>query len=73
MGSKAFAVKSNVSEDILKYNLTEATAQCPHCKAFQTISFMRDKLVETRKFSQKDGQVWHDCGSVSPCRILRGL
>ncbi len=51
----------------------EAAALCPKCKAFQTISLVGERLVETRKFSQKDGQIFHDCGSNEPCRVYRNI
>ena len=47
----------------------EAMAFCPTCKAFQTLWFADGKLTPTRKFSQLDGKVYHDCGSMTPCRI----
>ncbi|MBI2849898.1 MAG: hypothetical protein HYX80_02505 [Chloroflexi bacterium] len=53
--------------------MEEAVALCPKCKAFQTIFLVGDRLVETRKFSQRDGQVYHDCGAEEPCRLYRTL
>jgi hypothetical protein len=49
----------------------EVMAYCPACKAFQTLWFTKDQMTPTRKFSQRDGQVYHDCGSVKPCRLCR--
>jgi hypothetical protein len=41
------------------------------CKAFQTLCFAEGRLTQTRKFSQYGEQVYHDCGSVEPCRLYR--
>ena len=47
----------------------EVVAFCPGCKAFQTIWFNNDKLIPTRKFSQKGNEIYHDCGSSQSCRL----
>jgi hypothetical protein len=49
----------------------EAMAFCPVCKEFQTLWFTNGKLMQIRKFSQRDGKVYHDCGSDEPCRLYR--
>jgi hypothetical protein len=49
----------------------EVTVTCPACKAFQTLSFAKGNLVPTRKFSQLNGRVYHDCGSKERCRLYR--
>ena len=54
-------------------HVEERVAMCPRCKAFQTVFFNGNTLMETRKFYQRDGQVYHDCGAVEPCRMFRGL
>ena len=43
---------------------------CPSCKAVQTVWFSNDKMIPTRKFSQYDGLIFHDCGSKIPCRCV---
>lgn len=48
----------------------ELVAFCPKCKAFETLWFTGDMLVQTRKFSQDGSRVYHDCGSEEPCRLL---
>ena len=54
-------------------NVEEAVAVCPKCKAFQTVFLAGSALMQTRKFSQKDGQIFHDCGANEPCRLYRGI
>ena len=53
--------------------VSDASVQCPKCKAIQTVSFIGDTMIRTRKFSQKDGKVYHDCGSISPCLLFRAV
>lgn len=48
----------------------EVVAFCPECKAFETLWFTGDVLVQTRKFTQDGARVYHDCGSEEPCRLL---
>ena len=48
----------------------ELIAFCPKCKTFETLWFTADVLMQTRKFSQEGGRVYHDCGSNGPCRLL---
>ncbi len=50
--------------------MNELVAFCPGCKAFETLYFAGDILVQTRKFNQEDGRVYHDCGSDEPCHLL---
>lgn len=47
----------------------EAVAFCPQCKAFQTVWINDNKLMPTRKFFQEGSLIYHDCGSVQPCRV----
>jgi hypothetical protein len=47
----------------------EMTVFCPHCKAFQTVWLDGSKLMPTRKFIQERGKIYHDCGSMEPCRL----
>lgn len=49
----------------------DAVAQCPNCKTMETVQFLGGELMRSRKFFQKDGKVYHDCGSKLPCRISR--
>ena len=55
------------------FRLDEAVAVCPKCKAVQTVCFFENRLMQTRKFSQKGSQIFHDCGSTAPCRLYRGI
>jgi hypothetical protein len=43
--------------------------QCPKCKTVETLQFVEDQLTPSRKFFQRDGKVFHDCGSDRPCRL----
>jgi len=54
-------------------NTSELIAFCPKCKAFETLWFTGDGLIQTRKFSQEDVRIYHDCGSNEPCRLYRIL
>ena len=47
----------------------EVMAFCPACKAFETIWFNNGTLNQTRKFMQSGNYVYHDCGSIEPCRL----
>lgn len=58
-------------EPIPILHMDEAVALCPKCKAFQTIFMVGPRLVETRKFIQRDGQIYHDCGAEEPVRLYR--
>ncbi len=46
---------------------------CPKCKALETLWFDNGYLMQTRKFDQNDGRVYHDCGSEEACRLYRPL
>lgn len=47
----------------------DVLVQCPKCKAVETLQFVGDTLTPSRKYSQREGQVYHDCGSQQPCRV----
>jgi hypothetical protein len=47
----------------------DVLVQCPKCKTFETLQFVEGALSPCRKFSQKDGKIYHDCGSDLPCRL----
>jgi hypothetical protein len=49
----------------------EVMAYCPECKAYQTLWFNKGRLTPTRKFSQRNDDIYHDCGSNAPCRLYR--
>jgi len=47
----------------------EVVALCPQCKAMQTIWINSGGLMPTRKFFQRGETIFHDCGSILPCRL----
>ena len=49
----------------------DVLAQCPKCKTVETLQLVGDLLIRSRKFSQRDGNVYHDCGSDTPCHLHR--
>jgi len=51
----------------------EAIAFCPSCKAIQTIWLTNGVINQTRKFTQRGEQVYHDCGSTTPCRLYPSI
>jgi hypothetical protein len=55
------------------FRLDEAVAVCPKCKAVETVCFIGNRLTQTRKYTQKDGQIFHDCGSDLPCKLYKGV
>jgi len=65
--------KSNVTREA-RQRMTPATdeilAFCPKCKTFETLWFVEGVLVRTQKFNQDGAQIYHNCGSEEPCRLL---
>ena len=51
--------------------IQEIVVYCPGCKTLEALSFDDGWLMNTRKFSQHDGLVFHDCGTEEPCRLYR--
>jgi hypothetical protein len=51
----------------------EVVVFCPGCKALQTVQISGDKLVPTRKFIQEGPYIYHDCGSIKPCRLYQNM
>ncbi len=49
----------------------ELMAFCPKCKTPETVRLYDSVLSPTRKFSQEDGKLYHDCGANEPCRVYR--
>ncbi len=49
----------------------ELLACCPECKTLETLHFTDGSLMPTRKFSQEESRVYHNCGSSKPCRLYR--
>jgi len=50
--------------------IREVVAFCPKCKAIETINFSGTGIIPTRKYIQKNGDVYHTCGSTVPCRLF---
>jgi len=49
----------------------EYMASCPMCKTLETLQFLRDMIIPTKKFHQgHDGIVYHDCNGYQPCRAF---
>jgi|GEM_PF-1093289 len=71
LGKNSVGIKNNDKNDfdILPEENSQLVAFCPVCKALETLYFASDCLIETRKFSQGNGKVYHDCGSREPCRL----
>jgi hypothetical protein len=52
-------------------DVIELFASCPLCKTFETIWFNGHKLMPTQRFKQeKDGRIYHNCGSEKPCMLF---
>jgi hypothetical protein len=49
----------------------ELVVFCPKCKTLETLWFTNGWLMSVRKFSQVNGELYHDCGSQEPCRLYR--
>jgi len=56
---------------IMSSNTHEVVAFCPGCKTLETLYLSSGQLTPTRKFSQNDGHIYHDCGSIEPCKLYR--
>ena len=52
---------------------SEIVVLCPRCKALQTLQIAGGRLTPTRKFTQGGAHIYHDCGSVWPCRLYQNL
>ncbi|HLB27773.1 MAG TPA: hypothetical protein VJK47_01030 [Dehalococcoidales bacterium] len=64
---------SGQSGVIANSTIAEVTVLCPECKAFQTVFLIGNQLMRTRKFSQRNDQIFLDCGAKMPCRLYRGV
>jgi hypothetical protein len=49
----------------------ELVVFCPKCKTLETLWFTNGRLLPSIKFSQVNGELYHDCGSQEPCRLYR--
>jgi hypothetical protein len=50
--------------------LDDIVVQCPKCHTLETLQFAGVIMTPSSKFFQKNGLVYHDCGSTSPCRLF---
>ena len=48
----------------------DIAVQCPCCLTIETLQVDNGRLVPTRRFWQRNGLVYHDCGSTRPCRVV---
>jgi hypothetical protein len=64
---------NRVIRRIMSTRLNEVVAMCPKCKTLETLWLTEDGLLKTRKFSQEDSKIYHDCGSSEPCRLFRAF
>lgn len=60
---------SGITKTIDGTKAGEAIVFCPRCKALQTVSLAGNMMMPTRKFTQKESQIYHDCGSSQPCQL----
>lgn len=51
----------------------DVVAYCPGCKAMQTLQISNNHLMPTRKYIQIGLFIFHDCGSIKPCRLYHNL
>ena len=51
----------------------EVVVFCPGCKALQTVQLNGERLIPTRKFIQVGPYIYHDCGSIKPCRLYQNI
>lgn len=54
---------------LVNESIREVVAFCPRCKAMETVNFNTEGIIPTRRFTQKAGNVYHNCGSTVPCRL----
>ncbi len=64
---------SRAGEEATLAGMHELLVFCPKCKALETLWFDNGYLMQTRKFDQNDGRVYHDYGSEEACRLYRSL
>ena len=60
----------NVKE-VNEFDVIEFVASCPGCKTLETLLFHDGRLMPTRKFHQRDKEVFHDFGTTQPCRLYQ--
>lgn len=50
----------------------EVMVHCRGCYTLETVWFIGKTMVRTSKFAQRQGHVYHDCGTKIPCLLLKG-
>ena len=69
VGIKAFYTKQTGKNGWIG----ELIAFCPQCKDIQTVWINQNGMIPTRKFIQKEDQIYHDCGTGQACRLYPTL
>jgi len=69
---KPYNVGINKRNQMIRYEPVpyDMLAQCPKCKSLETVQFINHTLAKRSRFYQKDGKVYHDCGSDRPCQLF---
>ena len=67
--SSDFLKRENDRYNSVWLDSDDIIVQCPKCKALETLQFVAGTLTPCRKFSQREGMTYHDCGSDIPCRL----
>lgn len=62
---------SGIPKPELEARSGELMIFCPQCKAIDSVLLDKGILFPTRKFRQIGTRIYHDCGSIKPCRIYR--
>jgi hypothetical protein len=70
--TKPFDIGVDKHSQVIKYEPVpyDMLAQCPKCKSLETVQFINRTLAKRSRFYQKDGKVYHDCGSDRPCQLF---
>jgi hypothetical protein len=69
---KPFNIGENKRNQVINYEPVpyDMLAQCPKCKSLETVQFINHTLTKRSRFYQKDGKVYHDCGTDRPCQLF---
>ncbi|MDD4873902.1 MAG: hypothetical protein PHE15_02865 [Dehalococcoidales bacterium] len=51
----------------------EVVVSCPGCNTLETLLFVNGKMVPTRKFKHRLGNIFHSCGTERPCKMLTSI
>lgn len=64
---KKYAAKQDKANNPMYYQ--EFVVFCPHCKNMETIWIGKNSVRTERRYRQRNGLIYHDCGSTRPCRL----